>query len=345
MISKIKNQALKGLSIMLSATTLFTASPIANASNKSINEQTKAQYTKIENDKKEKSKGYSTVKKLVYGGLIVAAGVAGGIGIANVFGKSPETNNTTFTKDETEESTKESVTENTDNHVNSLSPQEIDEKISEQIKIYIDRAPDVFIFDDSMKQMDRRLLLPILTQINYLLDKYEGFTRTLITHKRTNQFKEFRHLRLSCDNNFEHNVLASTSLGMGICFNANCFKKYEDLWNKERISMHRGYSAPCDKTHIILSTATHEFGHLIERLYTVDHPMEKDELIEKIFGNQSKNCLSGYGCESSGEFFAEAFAHLECCKPKNVNKIGRRLENFLVNVANYLPKSKSKFNK
>ena len=77
---------------------------------------------------------------------------------------------------------------------------------------------------------------------------------------------------------------------------------------------------------------------------TTQENIIQSQILQGLEGQNS--IISAYGGQNSQEFFAEAFAHLECTdNPENVNEIGRRIESYIVNKMEYLPKENSKFNK
>ena len=58
--------------------------------------------------------------------------------------------------------------------INRLTPIEIKELIDEEKNEYINRAPDIFEFDNTlMGKVDHKFLLISLIKLNYLFDKYE----------------------------------------------------------------------------------------------------------------------------------------------------------------------------
>lgn len=298
--------------------------------------------------------------------------------------------------------------------INRLTPAEIKELIDEEKNEYIKRAPDVFEFDNTLiEKVDHKILLISLMKLNYLFDKYEGFTINFINYKRALNTK----FRLQFDDR-----TGNMSGGLDyIKFGAQTTVYNQFYQWAVKFLCKFGINSPCDRGRELEFPITHEFGHVVEHLYILAPHLElfKSRLaMEKTYDNISKSenslrqtlvppsskytdtvefalkcileeeneCLkslntlltseirvrkfiqptqaniiqsqilqglegknsniSAYGCQNSQEFFAEAFAHLECTdNPENVNEIGRRIESYIVNQMGYLPKENSKFNK
>ena len=288
--------------------------------------------------------------------------------------------------------------------INRLTPIEIKELIDEEKNECINRAPDIFEFDNTlMGKVDHKFLLISLIKLNYLFDKYEDFTTNFINYKRALNTK-FR-LQFADD----RAAVMSTNLNhLNFCTDTTTILSCRQDFG---YSCKSGFNPPIDRGHELEYYITHEFGHLIEVLYTIT-PYLQYKTMDTIFADiyqiteqlhqKSKNItdsnfqrlllkqfeeyvefqtlfvkqqpivlcnfmitapdsikndilqglegqdrnISRYGCKDALEFFAEAFAHLECTdNPENVNEIGRRIESYIVNKMGYLPKENSKFNK
>lgn len=288
--------------------------------------------------------------------------------------------------------------------INRLTPAEIKELIDEEKNEYIKRAPDIFEFDNTLiEKVDHKILLISLIKLNYLFDKYEGFTINFINYKRALNTK----FRLQFDNHKENMSTNLEYLNFGVATTTSSLSYLQAIES----SCKSGFNPPIDRGHELEYHITHEFGHLIEVLYTIT-PYLQYKTMDTIFADiyqiteqlhqKSKNItdsnfqrlllkqfeeyvefqtlfvkqqpivlcnfmitapdgikndilqglegqdrnISRYGCKDALEFFAEAFAHLECTNnPENVNEIGRRIESYIVNQMGYLPKENSKFNK
>lgn len=71
-----------------------------------------------------------------------------------------------------------------------ISDQEVEEKLSGEIDKYINRAPDVFEFDNNLKaKVDHRILLISLIKLNSLFCKYKRFSKDFIDYKIKNSLK------------------------------------------------------------------------------------------------------------------------------------------------------------
>lgn len=300
--------------------------------------------------------------------------------------------------------------------INRLTPAEIKELIDEEKNEYIKRAPDVFEFDNTLtEKVDHKILLISLIKLNYLFDKYEGFTTNFINYKRALNTK----FRLQFDDHTGNMSGGINSINFGV--QTTVYNQFYQ-W-AVRFLCKFGINSPCDRGRELEFPITHEFGHVIEHLYifaphlelfnsrlkmkkscdnirtlrqtlvssssnytdTVDFALLKEfslncilqgeieclkslntllkselrvrkfikttqeniiqsQILQGLEGQNS--IISAYGGQNSQEFFAEAFAHLECTdNPENVNEIGRKIESYIVNKMEYLPKENSKFNK
>ena len=234
-----------------------------------------------------------------------------------------------------------------------------------EIENYKNRAPDVFIIEDSViKTVHPRILLLTLKRLNYLFNKYDKFTRALIDYKRQ-QGTEFTLRLLSYK---DDGILALGAQGrceIDLCGIAlgGCLSNYSDTLYMNKKGHAKGDFAPCDDDKLIEYIITHEFGHAVESLYVTKKYNIDWKKIGSIRGlgiiDIAKNCLSGsefydtvvliardgnslahtikrvcgsdeisrYGSIGSSEFFAEAFACAECSS--KVNRIGRTCQNVI----------------
>ena len=242
--------------------------------------------------------------------------------------------------------------------IDNLSPKEIDEAILKELDTYTGRAPDVFVYDQSLLQMDHRLLLRTLIQLNYLFEKYDKFTIDLINYKRHNSSNKQFNLSYIA---LYDNCLASTSLSVGITFRSENYRNYKTFLYERLRELYNKFQPPCDETMLVEGVISHEFGHLISELFIIDNLINNsglfyqyilcnpdcspdrilNELAKLIFGSYEKCFISEYGKKNGSEFIAEVFANLECNKPENVDPLGRDLENFLINGAKYLSPKKA----
>ena len=234
-----------------------------------------------------------------------------------------------------------------------------------------------------IEKADKRVLLLTLMKLNYLFDKYNKFTKDLIEYKnkKTGNDKEFL-LRLGSFKDdgivsFIFEARTETDLG-GFAF-ANLSNFKEDLYQYKK-ALKSGLRSPHNMDELIDYIITHEFGHAIEYLYIINtqnldipkirgmgiidlykiaeeaqkmkkeknHWMYKlkdaaDSIKEEICKNVASNLISRYGMTASTEFFAEAFAHLECSNKENINEIGKNTEKFIVEKMKYLLPENSKF--
>lgn len=206
--------------------------------------------------------------------------------------------------------------------------------IEKEIEKYINRAPEVFEIEESViKETDPEILLRTLIQLNKLFDKYKGFTKELIKTKKSNRHSKKFTLRLL---NESENTLASAYVNLA---GINLTEKYYNKNNKYLINTKRSsYHSPYDDDKSVESVISHEFGHVMEFLYiskntdikwedydshtTINEYFEyiadqkaeiiKNQIIEK--ANKKNICedLGTYSKTNSYEFFAEAFATLQC---------------------------------
>lgn len=70
----------------------------------------------------------------------------------------------------------------------------------------------------------------------------------------------------------------------------------------------------------------------------------KEALTKNLDTEDKRQCPMGaYGNSDPQEFIAEAFAHLECSNPKDVSKLGKETERFIVEEMKFLPKERAIF--
>ena len=149
-----------------------------------------------------------------------------------------------------------------------------------------------------------------------------NYVESSITH-------EFGHLIefMYCNSDIE----IQHKRGEWLCKSEEMKRKFKD---QERIP--KEYDRLCKEVKRLLD----EYSRLLDETCV----RIKNRILEDLKGKDRN--ISTYGGTNAKEFFAEAFAHLECTdNPDDVNEIGRRLENYLVNVMEYLPRENSKFNK
>lgn len=273
--------------------------------------------------------------------------------------------------------------------IDNLSHEEIDKKIDEEIEKYKKRAPDVFKIDGNLiKKSDKRLFLLTITKLNYLFDKYSGFTERLIDYKRNKaEDKEFllRRITLKDDGlSIWLKALQATYYDLSGFVFGN-LSNYKRLLYSAYKSVNTKFWSPRRQDELIDSIITHEFGHAMETLYVIEkcnlkiptirkyysfkgylnankRDLEKfkrcqDKVAIEIINCYSVSCdsnatiktikdyegFSKYGSSSSGEFFAEVFAHLECSDEDKVLDIGKNIERFIVEEMHYLSPKESKF--
>ena len=69
--------------------------------------------------------------------------------------------------------------------VDTLTDAEINSLIDKEKNEYVNRAPDIFEFDDTLiEKIDHKILLLSLIKLNYLFEKYSGFTKSFIDYRR-----------------------------------------------------------------------------------------------------------------------------------------------------------------
>lgn len=365
-----KKHASKGLSILLSATTLFAASaPYTFAKEKIRSEQE----TKVTASLKEKSTSFYKKHPTLCRGLLFASSIAASAIIHYTIREWNLRDVTTA--------------------IDNLSKDELENQIRAEISKYTNRAPDVFKIDPQLvKKSDHRFLLLSLMRINYLFDKYSGFTEDLINYRRGRiGNKKFFYLWPLDFKNYKSEAWGTVGItendlsGIGLTT-----MNHRNLLYGVKKGRQCEHFSPGELDQLAEHILTHEFGHAVEMLYAVrksaddaiadnddskeiiwdDVPSVHDfyagtasregirkllenvekvtKIEDKIKGEITDYCdkkrISKYGSTNSGEFFAEAFAHLECSGAENVNEIGRETEYYLVNVMHYLPRERSKFN-
>ena len=332
MFKKIKRYTSKCLSIVLSVTTLLITGMPNTMANKNTKTVQKTDSTA------------SSFKKILKKHPILCTGAA-------ILGTALIYKIISYAKSEWDlKQTTSKIDSLLTSKIDNLSPKEIDEAISKELNTYTGRAPDVFVYDQSLLQMDHRLLLRTLIQLNYLFEKYDKFTIDLINYKR--HYAWHKQFNLSCSALYG-NCLASTSLNVGIIFSSENYRNYKTFLYKRLSELYNKFQPPCDETMLVEGVISHEFGHLISYLFIINNPglfyqyiqcspdRILNELAKLIFGSYEKCFISEYGKKNGSEFIAEVFANLECNKPKNVDPLGRDLENFLINRAKYLSPEKA----
>ena len=148
-----------------------------------------------------------------------------------------------------------------------------------------------------------------------------------------------------------------------------------------KVSVKLGFWSPSNIDELIDHAITHEFGHAMEILYIIsienvnipkirgmdmidylemlidakkmkrkkkNHWFNKlndaaDSIKKEICKNTNSDEISIYGSTKSVEFFAEAFAYLECSNKEDINEIGKNTEKFIVEKMKYLLPENSKF--
>ena len=125
-------------------------------------------------------------------------------------------------------------------------------------------------------------------------------------------------------------------------FNSKIFSSYEEARAEERGNQFTGYSTPSDGKKLEVFSLTHEYGHMLETeilnrrgIQMTDLEKGESQIREEIIqifneqNNYSESFLKymgRYGLSDSAEFFAEAFANMNCGKP---NKLGKAMEEWL----------------
>lgn len=256
--------------------------------------------------------------------------------------------------------------------IDGLTSQQINENLQFEIEKYKNRDKDIFKIDDNLiKKSDKRALLITLMKLNYLFDKYEGFTKELIEYKKSIKTDFLlRPLNVSDDGYIITSMaIERTEVDLGgFAFKLNNYKN--TLYScKKSVKSHFWSTRNMDE--LIDSIITHEFGHAIISLYIIKkynlqipkirglNIIEilklainkndisklalKTENIVNSITNEKNSFISKYADNSPSEYFAEAFAHLECNDISNINEVGKNTEKYIIENMKYLDKSKSKF--
>lgn len=209
-------------------------------------------------------------------------------------------------------------------------------QINEEVRKYKNRAPDIFeIEDDVLEKADPKVLLITLRQLNKLFDKYGKFTQWLIKDFSENREK----FTIKFIKGYSGSTIASTNL-YGINLSRKYYTDRYRMYDLKR-DVKSGFKSPTDDDKMIHRVITHEFGHLLERIYVsnrmkciqqldmrsflaeVDrlggvghaHDTMYSNIRSQIISYANGNILydiGEYAMESPGEFFAEAFATMEC---------------------------------
>lgn len=182
--------------------------------------------------------------------------------------------------------------------------------------------------------------------------------------------KEFRirFMNLFDDGKLSYKAELVTGLDLScIMFNKTTFcRNYRTNLYKYKGTVEKKHWSPHDMDKLIEYVITHEFGHLLESLYITKksdiewkkvtpsskryyksesqieqeelmlakvNPMAvkiKREILQKL-GKYDSRTISIYGQSDPLEFFAEAFAHMECSSEENINPIGIATRNYIKN--------------
>lgn len=164
----------------------------------------------------------------------------------------------------------------------SLSEQEVEERLPKEVSKYIDRAPDVFEFDNNLiRTVDQRILLLSLIKLNYLFDKYNGFTKEFISYKRKNQSK------------FKIQDKSDNMHVIDINFNAISFLPgnlggYEEYITFNNLDSILGFYSSGDVAYWLSKYVTHEFGYLMKLYFVLQNPNEFCEALLKVKNAKSE---------------------------------------------------------
>ncbi len=249
--------------------------------------------------------------------------------------------------------------------IDNLSDAEVKKAIDIQVNAYINRAPDIFeIEDEVIKKTHPRTLLITLMRLNQLFEKYDKFTEELIKYKREKnvESKKFtiRLTSYKMDGAEVFSAEQSTAIDLsGFAFGSKLFApNYKYNLYKYKKSVENNYHSLRDTSQLIDGIIAHEFGHAMEILHITrkfnivwfredgdlfyvthtkkfNYDNENDRIkreILKVANTKYKNTnkvISKYGETRSAEFFAEAFAHMECCN--NPNPIGLATRDYIQN--------------
>lgn len=297
--------------------------------------------------------------------------------------------------------------------MNSFSPEKIKEQLILEINTYINRAPEIFEFDNNLtEKVDNKILCFSLMQLNLLFNKYKGFTQEFINYHKQNNTKF--HLKLGTHGvDMMYNCDMVSNRAGAIIFSPTLLKNalqsiytitHEFGHLVEYMVVHHIYNLLYNKCNnlefeVTNTTKKHKEATLnvkeIKKLFNISHSLEDKQKLDEALSKSkeiknrlktvtsrleglklikleaksyfyypafplnfipffikntilqgievSETHVSEYGDSSPQEFFAEAFAHMECTD--NVGKVGMQLEDYLVNEMCYLPKENSIFNK
>ncbi|MDR1364302.1 MAG: hypothetical protein LBJ32_01560 [Oscillospiraceae bacterium] len=219
--------------------------------------------------------------------------------------------------------------------IDNMSDKQVKIELNNQIEIFKNRDRNIFRVDDAfIKKMNPRSFLLLLLKLNNIFKKYPIFTQALIQNRRNrNETFSFRiNESFSGLQRIKHVGAGGLS---GITFNELYAPLFKISLIKGKQSINSGYHPPIELNQIVESWITHEMGHVLQFLiketngYSKSAVEMKEDVIriamEKYGGTTRK--ISGYGETDEFEWWAEAFAHMKCCK--NPNSIGLAMRDYL----------------
>lgn len=245
--------------------------------------------------------------------------------------------------------------------VDNMSDKQIQAKLKNQIKIFKNRDRSVFVIENELiKKAHPRLLLIILMKINNLFEKYPVFTKKLIETKKfknaTFSLGLIGETHLNDYNGVEKylRALAVTNV-KGVYFNGFFLSHFKISLALGKMGTDSKFNPPVEPNQMIERLITHEMGHVLQfliaeinfrkiysgtqdysRIYTevakeVATNMKKGimEIVKEKYSHESE-IISRYGETNAFEWFAEAFAHMECCN--NPNPIGLATKDYINNL-------------
>ncbi|MDR1364826.1 MAG: hypothetical protein LBJ32_04295 [Oscillospiraceae bacterium] len=220
--------------------------------------------------------------------------------------------------------------------IDDMSDKQVETELKRQIDIFSNRDRNVFKVDDTlMKKMNPRLFLLLLLKLNDIFEKYSLFTRTLTQNKRIRNETFSLRINKSFSGLQKIKYFGEADLS-GITFNELYapFLKIVFIIGKQSIN-NSGFLPPKELNQIAEYWIAHQIGHVFQFLIRATNNCSKSAVdmkedviriaMERYGGTTRK--ISGYGETDEFEWWAEAFAYVQC--RNNLNPLGLAMKDYL----------------
>ena len=216
--------------------------------------------------------------------------------------------------------------------VDNMSDKQVKAELKNQIEIFKNHDRNIFVIEDELiKKAHPRLLLIILMKINRLFEVYPAFAQKIKNRKIT------FNLGLIKEGFFKDLSTWAYVDITGVHFSKFYLSHLKLNFVLGKSNINSNFHSPGELDQIIERLTAHEMAHVLQFLILSTNICKKIDVYKKMKDDIIKiakeehrgtsEVISRYGETNEKEWFAEAFAHAECCN--NPNPIGLATKDYI----------------